>query len=127
MTEVLTGVVSTETVKVCPREHLGLTCASPLYDCLCKDVGTSTMEVQQDTSGPVAVLTMYLKPGVTDWSRVRKGIQLSGNYRTDWAVRMPTGLELGMTVEARWDLWRPENKSLQQLLAASWNKSDYRV
>lgn len=116
---VLTGVISTETLKVCPREHLSLTCASPLFECLCEDVSASTMEIEQDTRGPVAVLTMYLLPGVTEWSGVRRGIQLSGNYRTDWAVRLPTDLGSGMTVEASWDLWRPENRGLRELLAAS--------
>lgn len=126
-TDVLTEVISTETLKFCPREHLGLTCTSPLYDCLCEDVGACTMDIKNVTHGPVAVLTMYLLPGVTDWSGIRKGIQLSGNYRAEWAVRMPTGLGSGLTVEARWELWKNENKKLQQFLAPSWNKSDYRV
>lgn len=118
MTDILEGIVSAETLPLCPREHLGLVCASPAYACICKDVGASVLDVQQDTRGPVAVLTMYLLPNVTDWSRIRKGIQLSGNYRADWKIEARSDRHAGMTVVASWDLWRPENKGLREHLAS---------
>lgn len=119
MTDVLEEVLDSETFPVCPREHLGLSCTSPAYACICEDVGASTLDVQQDTRGPVALLTLYLLPGVSDWSGIRKGIQMSGNYRADWKVSAPGGMFKGMTVVASWDLWRPENKGLREYLAGA--------
>lgn len=113
MTETLSGVVSSTTLGVCPRELLGMLClAGTGYDCLCKEVQSATVEVLQDGKGAVLLLSLQLFPGNSDWSGVRKNIALSG-YRADWRVVAPASRTDGMTVGVTFDLWRPQNAALQ--------------
>lgn len=118
MTEVFTGVLEVSTLAECPRKVLGFACISDTgYKCLCYDVRSTEVETVADTRGPVLVLTLELFPN-GDAKSLTSALRMTGNYRADWKIS-GAGINRGPTVTVSYDLWRPENKSLREHLAAS--------
>lgn len=113
MTEVLDGVVSTQTLGTCAREFLGFAClAGSGYDCTCADVRSAAVQVEDSKAGPVLVLSLELLPGILNTKPLIRAVHLTG-YRAEWTQIGNGGLEHGVTLRVSYQLDRPENKVLK--------------
>lgn len=111
MTE-LGHLISTALVdNECPRELLGKMCTSGEYECACDNLSAASIAVVNNKAGVASLvrLTMTLKPGSGDATKVMDGIELSGlKAHFDASYRH---------VEATFDLRMPQNAELKALAA----------
>ena len=116
-TDVFTGVISTTPLNTCGKVLLRQTCVRGLgFDCMCRNVTRSSIEVEQGEKGGTAVLlTLELEQYILDWSHIRKAIELSG-FDAEYTVSHK-GLERGLEVVVRLPLSERANADLKEHVA----------
>lgn len=114
MTEVLSGVLSTKVLGFCPRELLGKLCVASDYPCLCKDMKSSAIEVEQDSNGGATVVLSIELDWLAgnDWGNIRRNIELLG-YRATYRTSAG-GIDQGMTIVCSFDCSNRANQELRE-------------
>lgn len=92
----------------CPREHLGLSCISDQYTCLCESTNGCKVETTTNAKGEPTVLTLNISliPNIGEPRQVLAGIDLTG-YKADFRAVSREA------VRASFDLRKPENAALR--------------